>query len=105
MWTEIDAHISRVTGEKFQTQQRRSVSGGCINQGYAVSNAQLTYFVKLNQASQVAMFEAEALGLADMLATASIRVPQPLCWSFGCCCLLGCFGTVPSPTDLLRRHR
>ncbi len=80
MWTEIDAHISRVTGEKFHTQQRRSVSGGCINQGYAVSNAQLTYFVKLNQASQVAMFEAEALGLADMLATASIRVPQPLCW-------------------------
>lgn len=80
MWTEIDAHISRVTGEKFQTQQKRSVSGGCINQGYAISNTEITYFVKLNQASQVAMFEAEALGLEDMLATASIRVPQPLCW-------------------------
>ncbi|MBW4559739.1 MAG: fructosamine kinase family protein [Mojavia pulchra JT2-VF2] len=80
MWTEIDAHISRVTGEKFQSQQKRSVSGGCINQGYAVSDNQCTYFVKLNQASQVAMFEAEALGLEEMLTTASIRVPKPLCW-------------------------
>ncbi|MBE9083412.1 MULTISPECIES: fructosamine kinase family protein [unclassified Tolypothrix] len=80
MWTEIDAHISRVTGEKFQSQQKRSVSGGCINQGYAVSDDERTYFVKLNQASQVAMFEAEALGLEEMLNTASIRVPKPLCW-------------------------
>ncbi|BAY20944.1 hypothetical protein NIES2100_06880 [Calothrix sp. NIES-2100] len=80
MWTEIDAHISRVTGEKFQSQHKRSVSGGCINQGYAVSDDERTYFVKLNQASQVAMFEAEALGLEEMLNTASIRVPQPLCW-------------------------
>ncbi|MBE9003699.1 fructosamine kinase family protein [Fortiea sp. LEGE XX443] len=80
MWTEIDAHISQVTGEKFHTQQRHSVSGGCINQGYAVSNAEITYFVKLNQASQVAMFEAEMLGLKQMLATNSIRVPKPICW-------------------------
>ncbi|OUL26078.1 hypothetical protein BV372_27225 [Nostoc sp. T09] len=80
MWTEIDAHISQVIGEKFQSQQKRSVSGGCINQGYAVSDNQRTYFVKLNQASQIAMFEAEALGLEEMLITASIRVPQPLCW-------------------------
>ncbi len=79
-WTEIDTQISRVTGERFQSQQRRSVNGGCINQGYAVSNGELTYFVKLNQASQVAMFEAEALGLEEMLTTASIRVPKPLCW-------------------------
>ncbi|ACC82003.1 fructosamine kinase [Nostoc punctiforme PCC 73102] len=80
MWTQIDTHISQVTGEKFQSQQRRSVGGGCINQGYAVSNGEITYFVKLNLASQVAMFEAEALGLKEMLATASIRIPQPICW-------------------------
>ncbi|MGF1986261.1 MAG: fructosamine kinase family protein [Nostoc sp. ZfuVER08] len=77
---EIDAHITQITGEKFQSQQRRSVGGGCINQGYAVSNGEITYFVKLNQASQVAMFEAEALGLEEMLLTASIRVPKPICW-------------------------
>jgi fructosamine-3-kinase len=81
MWTEIDAHISQVTGKKFNSSQRRSVGGGCINQGYAVSNAEaLTYFVKLNQASQITMFEAEALGLQQMYETATIRVPKPICW-------------------------
>ncbi|MEA5513801.1 fructosamine kinase family protein [Nodularia sp. UHCC 0506] len=80
MWTEIDTHISQATGEKFQTQHKRSVSGGCINQGYAVSDGDLTYFVKLNQASQVAMFEAETLGLKEMLATNTILVPKPICW-------------------------
>ncbi len=79
MWNDIDAHISQVTGETFQSAQRRSVGGGCINQGYAVSNGKQTYFVKLNQASQIAMFEAEALGLQQMFDTATIRVPQPLC--------------------------
>jgi fructosamine-3-kinase len=80
MWTEIDAHISRVTGEKFQSSQRRSVGGGCINQGYSVCDHQRTYFVKFNQASQVAMFEAEALGLQQIYQTATIRVPKPICW-------------------------
>jgi fructosamine-3-kinase len=80
MWTEIDSHISQVTGEKFQSLQRHSVGGGCINQGYSVSDGQRTYFVKFNQASQVGMFEAEALGLQQMYKTATIRVPKPICW-------------------------
>ncbi|MBD2567854.1 fructosamine kinase family protein [Anabaena lutea] len=80
IWQEIDTHISQVTGQKFHTQQHLSVSGGCINQGYAVSDGKLTYFVKLNQASQVRMFEAEMLGLQQMYHTNTILVPQPLCW-------------------------
>lgn len=80
MWTQIDARITQLTGEKFLSSQRRSVSGGCINQGYAISDGQRTYFVKLNQASLVDMFEAEALGLRQMLETNSIRVPKPICW-------------------------
>lgn len=79
MWTEIDAQISQATGEKFKTQQRRSVSGGCINQGYCLNDGARTYFVKLNQASQVAMFEAEALGVQQMHDTSTIRVPKPIC--------------------------
>jgi fructosamine-3-kinase len=79
-WTEIDTHISQVTGKKFQSSQRQSVGGGCINQGYAVSDEQRTYFVKINQAVQSSMFQAEALGLQQIFQTATIRVPQPLCW-------------------------
>ncbi len=80
MWTDIDANITQITGEKFHSAQRRSVGGGCINQGYAISDGKLTYFVKLNQVSQVAMFEAEALGLEQMYNTATIRVPKPICY-------------------------
>ena len=80
MWIEIANSISRVTEKEFSVNSRKSISGGCINQGYAISDGERTYFVKINQASQVAMFEAEALGLQQMLATATIRVPKPVCW-------------------------
>jgi fructosamine-3-kinase len=80
MWTQIAAHISDITEQPFQVDDRRSVSGGCINQGYAVSNGQQTYFVKLNQANQITMFEAEAIGLKQMWDTQTIRVPKPICW-------------------------
>jgi fructosamine-3-kinase len=80
MWTAISEHISEVTGEKFVIENRRSVGGGCINQGYAIGNSDRTYFVKLNQADQVDMFAAEALGLKEMWSTKTIRVPQPICY-------------------------
>ncbi|MEG4032136.1 MULTISPECIES: fructosamine kinase family protein [unclassified Microcoleus] len=80
MWDKIAAHICKTTGETFLIDNRRSVSGGCINQGYYISSSTRTYFVKINQASQVAMFEAEALGLQQMGETQTIRVPEPICW-------------------------
>ena len=80
MWHKIAAHISETTGESFSIDNRRSVSGGCINQGYAINSSTRTYFAKINQASQVAMFETEALGLQQMAQTQTIRLPQPICW-------------------------
>lgn len=79
MWNHIATRITEVTGEKFKIDNRRSVSGGCINQGYQISDSSRSYFVKLNQASQIAMFEAEALGLQQMWDTQTILVPQPIC--------------------------
>lgn len=80
MWTQITHHIFTITGKSFFVNSSRSVSGGCINQGYAISSDTDTYFVKLNSASQVGMFEAEAKALEQMLATATIRVPKLICW-------------------------
>jgi fructosamine-3-kinase len=80
MWTQIATKITEATGAEFQINNRRSVSGGCINQGYALIGNTGTYFVKLNQESRVQMFEAEALGLKQMLETKTIRVPKPICW-------------------------
>ncbi len=80
MWDKIAAHISETTGETFSIDNRHSVSGGCINQGFSISSSSRAYFAKINQASQIAMFEAEALGLQQMRATQTIRVPEPICW-------------------------
>ncbi len=80
MWDAIATHLSQSTGQLFQLETRRSVSGGCINAGYAISGSQQTYFVKVNQASQLAMFRAEAAGLDEILASQTIRVPKPICW-------------------------
>lgn len=80
MWQKIAEHISQVTAEKFQIENRRSVSGGCINQGYQLTSRNQTYFIKLNRASDLAMFEAEAQGLEQMWDTQTIRVPRPICW-------------------------
>jgi fructosamine-3-kinase len=88
MWTEITQAISQATGQKFAIAKPRrsliantkSVSGGCINQGYQVSSKDQTYFVKLNDISKVEMFAAEALGLKQIYATKTITVPQPVCW-------------------------
>ena len=80
MWSKIAEEISQVTKEKFTIANRRSVGGGCINQGYALIGEQRTYFVKLNSASGLEMFAAEALGLKHMGETQTIRIPQPVCW-------------------------
>jgi fructosamine-3-kinase len=83
MWDQITADIRQTTGQKFQGNHRRPVGGGSINQAYALSDSDtppLAYFVKINQASLIAMFEAEALGLRQMAASHSIRVPQPICY-------------------------
>lgn len=80
MWTQIARHIAQTTEKPFEIEKSHPVSGGCINQGYAVTGNGLIYFVKINQANQEAMFAAEALGLKQIHATKTIRVPEPICW-------------------------
>lgn len=80
MWKTIAQEITKATKKSFTLENTRSVGGGCINQGYKISGNGSSYFVKLNQASQVEMFAAEALGLEQMYDTQTITVPKPICW-------------------------
>ncbi len=80
LWDVIQGQIQQVTELPLGPCDRRSVAGGSINQTHCLSDGQRTYFVKLNRANKVGMFEAEALGLQEMAASKSIRVPTPLCW-------------------------
>jgi fructosamine-3-kinase len=78
-WAEIAAQIAAASDEPFTPKQPRQVGGGCINSAAVLADGDKRWFVKLNQASLLDMFEAEYDGLEAMAATDSIRVPRPLC--------------------------
>lgn len=78
-WQGIAKQISAVTGQAFHPQPPDSVSGGCINQTVRLSDGQQTYFVKLNQASMLDMFEAEIQGLEQLAKSKTMKVPHPIC--------------------------
>lgn len=79
-WDDIAAAIGQATGEHFAVEQAAPVGGGCINAAYRLEGGGRSYFVKLNSAAQLDMFEAEAQGLREMSGTDTVRVPEPVAW-------------------------
>lgn len=78
---EAIAHaITKATGVAFRVETQHGVAGGCINQSEILSGSGQRYFVKFNNAQRLAMFEAEAEGLAEITRSKSVRVPQPICY-------------------------
>ena len=71
--------ISTATGEPFATPTLRPIGGGDIHQAFGASDGARHYFVKANRAERLPMFEAEADALHALIATRSVRAPQPLC--------------------------
>jgi protein-ribulosamine 3-kinase len=78
-WSSISSHIRKVCGESLQIDSARSIGGGCINAAYTLDTGSRQLFIKINTASNLAMFEAEAEGLAEIAQSRTIRVPEPLC--------------------------
>lgn len=79
MWQAIGKAIRVATGEDFAVRKCRAIGGGCINSTYSVEDGALRFFVKVNRASGLAMFEAEADGLREIAGAGVIRVPHPVC--------------------------
>jgi fructosamine-3-kinase len=78
-WADIAEHIGRATGTPFQPTGRGTVGGGCISAASRLSDGERSYFVKVNDASRIAMFEAERDGLEAIAETGTLRVPRPVC--------------------------
>ncbi len=79
LWTHISDAIFNATGEKIQAE-RGAVGGGCINQAMRVQGEKRDFFVKLNSAQHGDMFDAEAMGLQELAASKTLRVPLAICW-------------------------
>ncbi|MEA3639174.1 MAG: fructosamine kinase family protein [Lamprobacter sp.] len=78
-WQAIVEQINAVSGRQLQPGRPQTIGGGCINQAVVLGEGDQRVFIKLNRADLLAMFEAEAAGLAEMASTQSLRVPEPLC--------------------------
>jgi len=63
----------------FSIRHQQAISGGSINRAYRIETDTRSFFLKLNQADKLAMFEAEAAGLHALAAANAIRVPLPVC--------------------------
>lgn len=80
-WREISDHISQTTGEPFQLSREKSLAGGSINAAYQITGSnQMSYFVKLNAAHQLAMFETEYTDLLELQKAQLMHIPQPICF-------------------------
>jgi protein-ribulosamine 3-kinase len=77
--THISTVISEATHRPFKIRNSISVGGGSINEAYRLEGTDDTrYFLKLNDARHLAMFVAEAQGLAAITATNTICVPHAI---------------------------
>ena len=77
-WQAISEQIESATGQTFKVVSAHSLSGGDINSAFRLQGHDKSYFVKLNRADLVAMFEAEFAGLLDIAKTQAVRVPAPV---------------------------
>ena len=78
-WQHIERHLSHILEQKIHFSHISSVSGGCINQAWKVSdNNNQSWFIKTNHAHQLPMFEAEYQGLEILYHSNSIRIPKPI---------------------------
>ncbi len=62
----------------LQYKGHQSLYGGDINQSYLLKTSEGALFVKLNKASRLTMFEAEAAALTEMRHAKAARIPEPI---------------------------
>ena len=75
----LSTAISQASGVPFTASDSQAVHGGDISQAFKLSDGSRTFFVKLQPASRIVLFETEAAGLAELKAAQALRVPQVLC--------------------------
>lgn len=80
LWQQIQSDIREHAGVDVGEDAGRGVGGGCISQAFRVEGGGRAFFVKTNRAELADMFEAEAEGLNEIVASDSVQAPAPVCW-------------------------
>ena len=78
-WQAIAADLCLATGTVFSFSGAEPTGTGSISRAFRLEGSGQRFFVKVNSAARLGMFEAEQAGLVELAATKSIRVPTPIC--------------------------
>ena len=80
-WNDVALQISKVKNQEISFKKKVSVSGGCINQCWKVTdNQHKEWFIKTNLPTLKEMFSAESAGLNEIIRSNSIRAPKSICY-------------------------
>lgn len=79
VFAAIEQAVREATAEDFHILRTTAAGGGCINSAYRLEGEGRAYFAKLNRQELLPMFEAEAEGLREIAAAATLRAPLPVC--------------------------
>jgi len=77
-WATITKHIAEATGLPCVFKSVQPIAGGDINSAYKLQAEDKAYFVKLNRALLLSMFEAECAGLYELALANTLKVPSPV---------------------------
>lgn len=83
-WVQISDQLQGATGATLAASSARSVGGGCISETFVLNGMveglkdSAQFFIKVNRAENLAMFEAEKEGLLELAKTDILRVPAAL---------------------------
>lgn len=75
----LHAAVSAATGVTAPVRLAGSLQGGTLNRTGVITQGTQPFFIKVNKAVRLPMFEAEAEGLRELNDTDSLRVPNALC--------------------------
>lgn len=78
LWQAVVDKIEQATRQSLTFDKVDAMHGGDINRVYHLHCTQQSFFVKLNDANLLSMFEVEALGLLEMAQTQTLRIPEPV---------------------------
>lgn len=76
---ELAAAISHATGATFKVTGTQAERGGDISEAFTLDDGFRSFFAKCQPAAGLAMFEVEAVALAELAAANAVRVPQVIC--------------------------
>jgi len=74
----LEQQLAEFLSQAVNIESTQAVGGGCINDGYQLQTSAGLFFLKLNQAHLLEMFEAEADGLQELQRANEFVIPEPI---------------------------